>query len=70
VAPTTPTPRPAAKAALLSSSEGEAAAATTASRSAAAEGPTTGAGCPAANAAIKSDRIRILRIGTCSEKKF
>jgi hypothetical protein len=51
VAPTTPTPRPAAKAALLSSSEGGAAAATTASRPAAAEGPTTGAGCPAANAA-------------------
>ena len=51
VAPTTPTPRPAAKAALLSSSEGEAAAATTASRPAGAEGPTTGAGCPAANAA-------------------
>jgi hypothetical protein len=51
VAPITPTPQPAAKAALLASSEGEAAAATTASRPAAAEGPITGAGCPAANAA-------------------
>jgi hypothetical protein len=52
-----------AKAARLASSEGEAAAAITASRPAAAEGPSTGAGCPAANAATKSGRIRILRIG-------
>ncbi len=51
VAPITPTWVPAAKAAWLASSEGEAAAAITASRPAAAEGPTTGAGCPATNAA-------------------
>ncbi len=51
MAPITPTPQPAAKAALLASSEGEVAAATSASRPAAAEGPITGAGCPAANAA-------------------
>ncbi len=67
VAPITPTRQPAAKAAFLASSEGEAAAATTVSRPAAAEGPTTGAGCPAANAATKSGRIRILRIGIRTE---
>ncbi len=43
--------------------EGEAAAATTAPSIAAAEGPTTGAGCPAASAATKSGRFRFLRFG-------
>jgi hypothetical protein len=59
-----------------SSSEGEAAAATTAFRLAGAEGPTTGAGCPAANATTKSDpdpTVRILlseKVLNCSQIVF
>ncbi len=63
VVPVTPSWAPGVTAASSASSEGEAAAVMTASSIAAAEGPTTGAGCPAANAATKSGRFRILRFG-------
>jgi hypothetical protein len=53
VDPVTPSWASGVTAASSASSEGEAVAVTTASSIAAAEGPTTGAGCPAANAATK-----------------
>jgi hypothetical protein len=61
--PVTPSWAPGFTAASSASSEGEVAAVMTASSIAAAEGPTTGAGCPAANAATKPGRFRILRFG-------